>query len=538
MLAAIAVFGATAHGHADRLRADGKFFRDEQGAVVVLRGLNVAADAKVPPFRPISDPSMLDRLPELGVNVARLLFTWEAFEPERGNYDASYLDYYAAAVDALDARGVRVIVDVHQDAFSRFSTDGCGEGMPSWAISSSVAPDVPDNGPNCSSWGIKFILDTDTHRSWNDFYADVGGVRTSYLAMLTEVAKRVGAHPAVIGYDMLNEPWGDEVTQIGPLYEEAARALKAEDPDAILFVSAQALTSAGQETLLAKPTFTNFAYSPHYYDGGIVLSKTWSGGTLDEPVGRMSAQADRWNAPLFVGEFGGPADAVNVGAYVDAFYAALDTRFSSGAQWAMAMKWDPVKKDGWNTEDFSIVDDLGKLRANYRVRAYAPRISGEPTSFSSVLDPEPVVELSWSHRPELGKTRIFAPEAELFGGRTRITTRGGLACAYEADRRHLSCGSAEAGEKTARLERCRDAAACQDSPPPDDGGGCSVSSGSTDAPFVYLLVALFGFRARSRRRRAARARPSTSRITWRLDPARPTSRKPRSANTGTKPMKR
>jgi endoglycosylceramidase len=473
---AIAVLGVATSAHADVLRADGKFFRDEQGAVVVLRGLNVAADAKVPPFRPISDASLLDRLPELGVNVARLLFTWEAFEPERGNYDSSYLDYYAGAVDTLHARGVRVIVDVHQDAFSRFSTDGCGEGMPSWAISPSVVPDVPDNGPNCASWGIKFILDTDTHRSWNDFYADVGGVRTRYLAMLTAVAKRVGTHPAVIGYDMLNEPWGDEVTQIGPLYEDAARALRAEDPDAILFVSAQALTSAGQETLLAQPTFANLAYSPHYYDGGIVLSKTWSGGTLDEPVGRMSTQAERWDVPLFVGEFGGPAEAVNVGAYVDAFHAALDVRFASGAQWAMAMKWDPVKKDGWNTEDFSIVDDAGELRPNFRLRGYPARISGEPKNFNSLLDPEPVVTLSWVHRPELGKTQVFAPENALFGGRARITTSGGLACSYEADRRHLSCESAQTGEKTLRLERCRDANGCQGSPPPDDNGGCSTSA--------------------------------------------------------------
>jgi endoglycosylceramidase len=507
---ALLALGASAPAQGASLRADGRFFRDDRGAAVTLRGLNVAADAKVPNFRPIDDPALLDRLPALGVNVARLLFTWEAFEPERGTYDASYLDYYSGVVDDLHARGVWVIVDIHQDAFSRFATDGCGEGMPGWAISPSVVPDVPDNGPNCASWGIKFILDTDTHRSWNDFYADVGGVRGRYLAMLGELARRLGSHPGVIGYDMLNEPWGDEVRQIGPLYEDAAEVLRADDPDSILFVSAQALTSAGQDTLLPKPSFDNFAYSPHYYDGGIVLAKVWNGGTLEEPLERMDEQANTWNVPLFVGEFGGPADAVNVGAYIDAFYAALDARLASGTQWALAAKWDPVRKDGWNTEDFSIIDDTGELRSNFRYRAHSVLISGEPLSFSSTLDPEPVVELTWTHRPELGKTRVFAPEAELFGSRPKVVTRGALFCAYETDRRHLSCESAEAGEKTVRIERCRDQGGCQDSSPADgDEDGCEVSplaGRSTGAWLACMLVAFVSFRVR-------RQCPSVRRIT-------------------------
>src|SRR5688572_13154936 len=153
-----AVLGAAAAAQAEGLRADGRFFRDQAGAVVTLRGLNVTGDAKVPPFRPIQGEALLDRLPGFGVNVARLLFTWGAFEPERGQYDASYLDYYAGVVDALHARGVWVIVDLHQDAFSRFATDGCGEGMPAWAVSTAVTPDVPNNGKDCAQWGLKFKI--------------------------------------------------------------------------------------------------------------------------------------------------------------------------------------------------------------------------------------------------------------------------------------------------------------------------------------------------------------------------------------------
>jgi endoglycosylceramidase len=471
----VALAASTATGspaQARTLRAEGRFFRDEQGAVVMLRGLNLTGDAKVPPFRPIDDHSLLDRLPRWGVNVARLLFTWEAFEPERGRYDASYMDYYAGVVDALHSRGIWVIVDIHQDAFSRFATDGCGEGMPAWAISPSVVPDTPDNGPNCSSWGIKFIVDLDTHRCWDDFYADASGVRTRYLALLATIAERLGSHPGVIGYDMLNEPWGDEVTQIGPLYEDAARVLRPVDPDAILFVSAQALTSSGEDTKLVRPSFDNFAYSPHYYDPNVFLLHAWPGGTLEQPVERMFARAMGWNVPMFLGEFGGPGEAQNIAAYVDAFYAALDARFVSGAQWTLSARWDPQRKDGWNAEDFSILDDAGSFRNNYRVRPYPARTSGEPLGFSASFEPSPVVELSWNNDPGRGDTRIFAPLAEIFGGSAMALTEGEVDCIFEPDQRHAKCSSASSGQKMVRLQRCDPGAACLPvgSVPAEDGG--------------------------------------------------------------------
>src|SRR6266404_1588722 len=112
------------------LHADGSFFRDDAGGVVLLRGVDVAGNAKVPPFRAITDAAQLDPLPRLGVDVVRLLFTWEAYEPSPGAYDDAYLAYYNGVVDAAAARGLWVVADFHQDAFSRSSIGGCGEGFP------------------------------------------------------------------------------------------------------------------------------------------------------------------------------------------------------------------------------------------------------------------------------------------------------------------------------------------------------------------------------------------------------------------------
>jgi endoglycosylceramidase len=430
-------------------------FVDEAGAIVVFRGLNIATDSKVPPFRPLEDPTLLDPLRTWGINLVRLLFSWEAFEPEPDRYDQTYLDYLARVIDACEAQGARVIVDVHQDAFSRSSIGGCGDGFPRWALPPDVAIQTPDNGPNCSSWGTQMIFDLNMHRSWAAFYANEQGVRDRYLAMLDAIATRFGSHANVLGFDLLNEPWGDEGLEVGPLYEDAARTVRARAPSAVLFVSPHALTSSGLDTELPRPRFENFVYSPHYYDGAVLLLGTWMGADLTPVFDRMQRVAADWNAPLFLGEFGAPANTQGGLDYIDAVYAQLDQRFASGGQWGFAAHWNPTDKDGWNGEDLSIVDGASAIRANYRVRPFAPRIAGTPTSFEvQFADRERAerLELRWDHAPNAGATRVFLAPSTTFGGAPRLELEGEqLACAMEPDGLYVTCESPIAGPKTLRV---------------------------------------------------------------------------------------
>jgi hypothetical protein len=82
--------------------------------VTILHGLNLPADHKFPPFDQLRGRlDDLDPLPLWGVSVARLVFTWEAFEAERGHYNITYLDYLGSVIDVRAPQIPRARFGIH-----------------------------------------------------------------------------------------------------------------------------------------------------------------------------------------------------------------------------------------------------------------------------------------------------------------------------------------------------------------------------------------------------------------------------------------
>jgi endoglycosylceramidase len=450
LILALALTAATRAFASGALHVDGNTFRDAQNAVVILRGMNVAGNSKVPPFMPITDVALLDPLPKWGLNAIRLLFTWEAFEPQQGQDSADYLQYIRRVVEAAHARGIYVVIDFHQDGYSRYALEGCGEGFPSWALPPGITPATPDNGPNCKDWGTRTVGDAMLAATWKGFYSDGSGVRTAFVAMLGRVAAALSDEPGVIGYDILNEPAGDEVTQVAPLYEDGAKAIRAADANAILFIEPIAIDDPGSATKLPKPTFANFAFAPHFYDATLTVG-AWSGSDESSQMATLASAAATWNVPVFLGEFGAPPGLDQVDGYLGAVEQQLLRNFWSSAQWAYTPGWNPTSKDGWNVEDFSIVDDKGQPRANYRPRPSPERIAGTPKSlvlFDGKTPSASTLTLAWHHDPAAGATQLFAP-LEYFGGSISVATTGGLQCNVAGAL--VSCTSSTSGDKQVKI---------------------------------------------------------------------------------------
>jgi endoglycosylceramidase len=412
--------------------AEPRFLRDEQGRALILHGANVSGSAKGDPQRlPWVGPDDVSRLArDWGFDFARYLILWDALEPEPGVYGEAYLDAVAERLDWFHGAGIHVVLDMHQDVYSR---KFCCDGAPLWAVRDDGIP-----FQQRPVWWTNYFTRAVT-RAWDHFWAYTDGdhadLQDHFAAVWARVAERFRDHPAVLGYDILNEPYPGtlvSVAELGgsedpdgpspffdsaffhPFYARVIAAIREVDPDGWIFYEPRYGAPAGG-TASYLPRLDDpragedrLAYFPHFYSIAIE-----TGGVYDPEAdlaiprwtANRSAEVDLQDAPLLIGEFG-VVDGVQGGAQHLKEVLRMADRITSG--WAY---WE------YNDDGFGFLNGDGsekKAKLDVLVRAYAQRVAGTPRH--QEWDPDTRV-LVLAFEPDAGvsaATEIYVPAKRFY----------------------------------------------------------------------------------------------------------------------------
>jgi Cellulase (glycosyl hydrolase family 5) len=342
-----------------------RFVDTRSGHPIVLRGVDVAAG---------DNQAIQNQVAALGANFVRVHVCWSQLEPTAPsggthNWNQALLASMATQVAWYQAHNINVLIDLHQFNWSSyFSGRGCG--IPAWFYSQIEEGRYPPSGNGLI-------------QAMHAFYTDPAAI-----SLYTDLAQMVAAHfdsyPAVVGYEVLNEPYGKNShsgTQDVISFEAGIRsALAAVDPARTVFV----MTRYGGDKGLLDADFSPFGSRSHlaldyhdYYSGvpGTGMSfddENWSPDwaathlhTTTDYHGTLSAQQamldyplhKSWDLgiPVLIGEWGARRDDQNGAAYQAQMLSIMGQEGLSWARWSMSGNdmFGILTRQGQPTADFT-----------------------------------------------------------------------------------------------------------------------------------------------------------------------------------------
>jgi len=408
---------------------------DAEGRVVFFHGVNARVngvfdvtftDGRVA-LEPIPDLALDDtrRMRQIGLNALRLPIHWSGLEPEDGKgFNEAYLDKVAAVVDLADKAGVRVLIDLHQDAYSKEIGE---DGAPLWAIK--PPPQMLLQGP-LTDLGMR-RTSGQVLAAFATFFGDSGdgaALRTRFAQAVAHVAKRFVMDDRVLGIELYNEPLPDSDAQLDRLHDEVINAVRTVDPGrVVLFEPSTVRNFLDKANPADRPPWPGTAYAPHVYtlafSGTDADHQAMTKATLEPSNMHARFEAESWQAPLVVTEWGYAPDGIQADNYLRWQTELQDQYLASGFFWV----WKEQSQGSWGLFDYDAPKSAWTERDHVRKaisRVAAEAISGWPTKLGYDRD-QKRFELDFTGDPRVtAPNRIFLPAAADFAPSFTVTCDG------------------------------------------------------------------------------------------------------------------
>jgi endoglycosylceramidase len=397
--------------------------RDRQDRHVIYRGINARVKGVFDvsfgdgrkPLENIPEFTAADliKMKEIGFNFLRLPVNWSGIAPTPNGFNKAYIDKIIEILDLCDEYDVDVLLDMHQDAYSKEIGE---DGAPDWAIFPKGYEE--NKGGHLGNLTLKRIS-LDTQRAFASFWKNkrVKGKRLweHYTDATLFLLKHTANHPAVAGLQIMNEPWllhiirmfpddiyteGVKIEMLWDFYKYSVDRIRKRhkslwiyiEPDVSKSAAVPILTNDDQlfkATGLPKtaPWKTDrTVYAPHLYTLGMTLDGLL-GTKLDplDPGIKTSieyslVEAEQIKAPFMIGEFGFSNKSRAYKETLSNILDFADKYMFHTAQWV----WKESSQGSWGFWDYNETTQKYIFRqkaGNDTARAYPANMSGTMDSY-------------------------------------------------------------------------------------------------------------------------------------------------------------
>jgi endoglycosylceramidase len=426
-----------------------RFLTDAMGRARIVHGVNVDNHAKGDPGRmpDITDAEIAMLADDFGFNLVRVLIFWDAAEPSEGQWDAAYFDRVAALVDRFHAKGIDVVLDMHQDVYGPAVS---GDGAPAWATRTDGQPFHQQ-----TLWSANYF-EPAVERAFDNFWgydAKNADLQDHYVETWRRIAERFASHPGVLGYDVINEPSPGSQIDLAEIlfrqaedpggksetfdeglfarfYERAIGGIRKADPDKwIFFEPRYGAPANGMRSYIphlddARSGDPHLAYAPHLYSAAMEANSAFDPNGDDILSLWEAARDDELavlDCPTWIGEWGFAWGWPNAPTFGARILDMADRRMVGWTYWS----WDPGTPGSWSLYDRGDATSgrpAGPTPAGVAViRPYPRAIAGTPVSFSFEGTTKTFTLEFKDAAGVTGPTEIFVPRARVYPSGVTVT---------------------------------------------------------------------------------------------------------------------
>lgn len=325
----------------------GRLFQVKAGAIVdaqdqalYLHGINVHAGAKTAPAHLV--PLLADDLKAIGeggFNTIRLLTFWGAVAPSRDRLDSDYLERLQTEVAKLEQAGFRVVIDMHQDLWG----SPFGDGAADWTCPEDVKAGYQASSP----WWLNYFSDQ-VSGCFDELWAG-RALQADLIRAWQQVALAVCESPAVVGFDLFNEPYpGGAIGKayfdpdvLYPFYRRLMDAIEPVCPGRLYFIEPSRAYDFGlSDAITIEPEVADrVVLAPHFYPAEVhEPGRAYDGDAtaLGEDFRYLYGTYLQGETAMWFGEVGGLLGNPGFGDYLADLFALLAKEGKAASLWAFA----------------------------------------------------------------------------------------------------------------------------------------------------------------------------------------------------------